>query len=45
MSPSAKGAAAIFAAAIKVRTRVTASLASPGVCGLRNMLFMVFFSY
>src|SRR5438132_8231305 len=40
MSPSSKGAAAIFAAAMRVRTRVAASLARLGDCKLLKMLFM-----
>src|SRR5437867_2307661 len=40
MSPSSKGDAAIFAAAMRVRTRVAASLAWLGDCKLLNMLFM-----
>src|SRR5213080_3456884 len=40
MSPSSKGAAAIFAAAMRVRTRVAASLTRLGDCKLLKMLFM-----
>ena len=40
-----QGAAAIFAAAMRVRTRVAASLARLGDCKLLKMLFMFVFLY